>query len=1187
MQNVLKRFQDRLADSSRRNPAVYLKRLVRCIDYTDSELGVTPFTDKNAHKQLLTFIRYCDSRHKERGFSEQYVAEQFLEGFFADGSPFRAPLILTPVTFVVDRVAKKIKPNFSASIVNRSFLLALSKYHKLDISFAELETISVEDIFTFLEKNGITFIRKSAKGFVEGEVSKNLVESGWVLYNYKILGEFPQIQNSINQDYDTLIAQNISNELFSHVTGNITAHKLSYVEDPSEVNQYFITRPDVSQEQALLHARRERGIVIHGPPGTGKSQVITNTIADHLALGKTVLVVCEKRAALDVVYNRLQRLQDFAVLAHSPNRAQVYESMRQRIEKRNSLVTQTVQREDLLALSHEFDTTLRRVKSYVHTTQQKLACGHSPFFLYTHAQKEQVHTQIPFAHKFTQSQLTAFLAKVSQFETDSQRIFSDTYIWFNRKSFAKVDFALLTQQLQQLLRTCQKVSEFQPSLVKQDLVLFTPSPFMLKTMGWQLSHFNKFKDSIFRFIDPFWLFTAVRAKRVIREQQLGLLTKRWEVLSPEFKKVHLLLRGLPVNKQWREAFWNALYTYKSVNYVQGAIEALDDFTILQKLDSLSLSRFERKLFTILRNLPVLIGLDEQSTARTGKSKAVQSHKSSKVATQSSVAELSGVSWKSYLENSLYVSWLSVYEKSQGKSYAHSHYLTDVELLNTLLTKKHSQCADFLYQKLYDKLDSATQLLHEISKKRNIPTLRELIQQNEQSVFSQFPVWMCSPQTVSDIFPLKPDLFDVVIFDEASQTKLEQALPSIVRAKKMIVSGDDKQLPPTSFFETISDEEYELEVKALLEDESLLVRSKTVFPSVVLQHHYRSKQEPLIAFSNHAFYHGDLLVLPTNSITQKPITYLNVKGKWEDSVNSVEAKRVVSLIKERIGEKTIGVITFNSKQRDLILDLLDAEARKDSQFAKKLDAEFARNDEGEFVGLFVKNIENVQGDEREVIIFSIAYAKGVGGKLRYNFGPLNGMYGPNRLNVAISRAKEEIVLVTSLEPSEFTYKGEFAGPKLLERYLTYCHAISSGDTQRAQSILYALHDSAGGTARSSQAATQQLAADSFTVQFRTSLAAHITQHATAEQKGQNGLRVVESVGSEGYAFSAGLINSRSTKFAVVVETEDILMPITSIKEREVYRPSILKAYGWNVNRVYASEWYAHRNRILRQITNQKA
>ena len=379
-----------------------------------------------------------------------------------------------------------------------------------------------------------------------------------------------------------------------------------------------------------------------------------------------------------------------------------------------------------------------------------------------------------------------------------------------------------------------------------------------------------------------------------------------------------------------------------------------------------------------------------------------------------------------LMNTYYYTWIDYIEnkshifKVVKKIDEYNHIKKELEELyeiKVLKTRKHIQK---ILKSINIGDEAKIKIPHEANKKRRRKPLKEIIDLYENDVFNVAPVWLTTPDVVSAIFPLKKELFDIVIYDEASQMPVEYAIPSLYRAKRFVVAGDEKQLPPTDFFKASFDEDDD-EIDGIdeLEAKSLLELCKTRCPTVLLSFHYRAKYEEIINFSNYAYYNGKIAISP-NKHRGKPFEFIKINGRWENRKNYMEAKKVVEkvhkLLKEN-SEKSIGIITFNSEHRDLIMDELERRASEDDEFRKLYEKSLNLKKDNEDMSLFVRNIENVQGDERDIIIFSTAYAKDKDGKLRYNFGPLNRIGGENRLNVAITRAKEKVIIITSIEPED--------------------------------------------------------------------------------------------------------------------------------------------------------------------------
>jgi hypothetical protein len=328
------------------------------------------------------------------------------------------------------------------------------------------------------------------------------------------------------------------------------------------------------------------------------------------------------------------------------------------------------------------------------------------------------------------------------------------------------------------------------------------------------------------------------------------------------------------------------------------------------------------------------------------------------------------------------------------------------------------------------------------------------------LFDLRPVWMASPDTVAQIFPRQP-LFDVVIFDESSQCRLEEALPVLTRARRVVIAGDPKQLPPTRFFESAVSQSEASEPEgdqALFEEqqsevEDLLGAALNLeIEQAYLDVHYRSQNADLIEFSNQRFYDARLQAIPghpANRATSAPLRLIPVAGTYDERVNLREAQEVVAIVRQLLAQPqppSIGVACFNLSQRDAVVDALDDAAASDQGFASLLATARARQGPASFEGLFVKNLENVQGDERDHMIISTTYGPDPKGRFYRRFGPLGTAGGGRRLNVLVTRARQEVHLVTSIPREVYTALAPLAagqapsGAWLLFSYLQWAETL---------------------------------------------------------------------------------------------------------------------------------------------------
>jgi hypothetical protein len=332
------------------------------------------------------------------------------------------------------------------------------------------------------------------------------------------------------------------------------------------------------------------------------------------------------------------------------------------------------------------------------------------------------------------------------------------------------------------------------------------------------------------------------------------------------------------------------------------------------------------------------------------------------------------------------------------------------------------------------------LQHEASKKTKFTPVRDLTRRAGRALLELKPCWMMSPLAVAQYLP-STAMFDLCIIDEASQMPPEDAVGALSRSKQAMVVGDTNQLPPTSFFRKMIEDDEVDEDEAVL-DESILELANGVFrPARRLRWHYRSKHSGLISFSNQHIYDNDLIVFPSPSENRPDmgVSLVPVAGRYKSGVNGEEAATMIKATLRFMREhpdRSLGLVTLNQKQRDLLLEEWEHALAKDPHAAKYVEDWSERNDGLE--RFFIKNLENVQGDERDVIFIGTVYGpEKPGGTVMQRFGPISGLAGRRRLNVLFSRAKQQIVTFSSMtaadiKADEHSNQGAF----LLKRWLEY-------------------------------------------------------------------------------------------------------------------------------------------------------
>ncbi|TVQ90717.1 MAG: DUF4011 domain-containing protein [Deltaproteobacteria bacterium] len=460
------------------------------------------------------------------------------------------------------------------------------------------------------------------------------------------------------------------------------------------------------------------------------------------------------------------------------------------------------------------------------------------------------------------------------------------------------------------------------------------------------------------------------------------------------------------------------------------------------------------------------------------------------------------------------------------------------------------------------------------------------------VYDLKPIWLMSPLSISDAIPLDEQRFDVVIFDEASQIPLEEAVPAVYRAPQMIVVGDQMQLPPTNFFASGggdgASEDEPGDIHYDLEAESFLSHAARCLPTTMLGWHYRSRHEALIQFSNQAFYHGELLTVPdrlrgverepivvnepnegdeyATAVLDRPLTYHRMeRSPYVKRSNPGEADYIARLVRGLLAapeRPTIGIVAFSEAQQSTIESALAALGGEDPAFQRALDAELEREEDGQQVGLFVKNLENVQGDERDVIVLSVCYGPDPNGKMRMNFGPINKGGGEKRLNVVFSRAREHMAVVASIEHTAITNQYN-DGALCLRRYLHYAEACSRGDARTAATVLHTLRRGGRDPAKE--------------------VPSWIILDSLVDALEDEGLVVVRDLGSSGFRVdvAVGRDDEDALRVAVLVDAPrlgDDHQPLEAWHQR----PAVLRAFGWTVVPVLARAWLEDPDAVLARI-----
>jgi very-short-patch-repair endonuclease len=531
---------------------------------------------------------------------------------------------------------------------------------------------------------------------------------------------------------------------------------------------------------------------------------------------------------------------------------------------------------------------------------------------------------------------------------------------------------------------------------------------------------------------------------------------------------------------------------------------------------------------------------------------------------------------SVFQRSFYQKWLALVLQARKSllefnTLLHEQRITEFkELDQRILTENKNRLIrkvrDDIQKKLQEgpAVQAMSVLRREMARQRGLSPLRRTLKHAGPAIRAIKPCFMMSPLTVAQHLDSSQPGFDLVIFDEASQLPAEDAVGAISRAKQLVVVGDPKQLPPTNFFGVMNGQisaVFGEDGLPLYEDgESILEELMAAgLPTSRLKWHYRSAHESLIQFSNANFYDSELYTFPSVDFVGEELgvsfEYIE-NGVYEGKgLNLLEARRVVDAVEKHARQSpnlSLGVGTFNMRQQLAIQDEIESRRRLNPQ----LDAFCNQNNDEAF---FVKNLENIQGDERDVIFISVTYGKSLDGNLRYNFGPINGENGWRRLNVLASRARRRMKVFSSIRAEDISLVGlTSVGAGLLRRFLAYAESGKLDQNEISQS-----------------AETES--------PFEFEVYMELTRR---------GVKVTPQVGVTGYRIDLGILDDNHPgRYICGIECDGVSYHASeTARDRDRLRQQVLENRGWTIYRIWSTDWFKDRTgqitRIMELIENAR-
>ena len=1136
---------------------------------------------------LRLLKREIEEFAKETGRYELFVGYPFVTGNLNKDLTIKAPLILFPVVINVanDTTVSIEAKNDEFVQFNKVLLLAYAKQHRLNYdgmmtefdNLSDYKLKSVKDVLEYLSAYGFKF--EIDKNFGKGlckfsDIKENALPMGELqVVNSCVIGRFP-LANAIYNDYTLLEKKRLSSLAIEQLLQGKSTKKNKKFDQ----HTYTINDLDYAQESAVQKLNEYGNLVIYGPPGTGKSQTIVNIISDALCKNKKVLVVSQKKAALDVVFNRLKNLNSkcMFITDAEKNKVSFYERCNQMHQAvlNGGLQNENEANKNFDAVEENIQNEIKELETISNTLFSKTPFGLSLQEMYANSSR---------------------IGKTSaDYELYKKML--------KNKDLMSMDFKRLSSTLR-IIKDKNKAGQYfryielkrnNPLVdhIKPDVEIHVIN--QMKTYLKELTQRNIVPFDTAKHPHARQLMVYCLENDVENVNEMKPLIKM--ISSIDNKNLHTKLK-------WSKVFFPAYPFVKSklkqkeeeiaTNFestMQDIKEYVNNYSLLEKvLDKkgylMTIDNIVNGnsifLKLLLNALDDYIEIRDVNVAVKGLSEDERIILNFAFENSKNARQYREIVDK-ILQIRVYHEAIKYEEQNKTKL---SKIIDFDNITNRILSLKKDEkeisaniCLGKFkneYINFFNSCPESKNYLYQITKQQGLLPIRKMMELYGDFLLKLFPCWLLSPESVSTIFPLRKEMFDIILFDEASQVFIENTLPTIYRGKYIVVAGDSKQLRPTATFVkrymgNDSDEELDLATQAALEVESLLDLATSRFNSTNLTYHYRSRNEELINFSNYAFYDGKLQIAPnvSKNVGNKPIERIKVNGKWIGRRNQEEANAVVSLLKKLIKGKrnksSIGIITFNTEQENAIEDAIDAECQKDSAFRDAFIREQNRKENNEDTSIFIKNLENVQGDERDIIIFSIGYAQNEYGKVVAHFGPLSVEGGENRLNVAITRAKEKIYVVTSIEPEELMVEGsKNAGPKIFKQYLKYVRAVSNKNNKEVGFILDSFKPSLPES-------KEEIVSNSFENEIRDELV-------------KLGFSVETNLGNTDYKLSLAVYDKKLDKYLLGIECDYAAYKSSdSILERDVYRNKFLRSRGWDIIRVWSRDWWLNKTKVINNI-----
>ena len=1176
---------------------------------------------------------------------------QWMEaGVGANRKTYRAPILMVPVRLERSSMSEGVKMYRldEDTTVNTTLLEFMRS--QFGISVPDLDPLPMDDSGVDVPQV-MQIFRESVEGL-----------RGWEVFEEATIGCFSFGKFVMWKDMTERAEELKRSPLVNHLIGGggnfedgVDVFPASDVASHIEPGELFCpVSYDSSQLTAVLYSEMGKSFVLHGPPGTGKSQTITNIIAHNLAKGRRVLFVSEKKAALDVVKDRLDRigLTPFCLELHSnkTEKSRFYAQIKDALD-----VPETSSPDEWDRIVADFIKCRAELDGYVKALHKQYPNGLTAYNCFASAMTNggkaqpqliagdclaQTREEYRDARQAVQDLIDDFrsvsdeaLAAIPKLKSDAwsptlesglrdaadalapaAKEFAESIAPVagplgiaapekqlaemidvlaalknarktNRRVFAESG-KNTAELLKELIGLCERHEKCAAELSSYKLEKLAELDF--DGIAARLSE-NAGKFFIVKFF----------ANRALANELSGIVKTGAQKLTAE-----KLSQDLP--KMRELVSLERTFREKSDCAIDEMVDVSDDFraaaatacekweAFRERLDkfcefaddgvrSLAPAEIEEMCGAVVDNVSDLRNVMRyRKTVEHANGFGVGAFAAYIAENDDGNLDVLRVFDDAYAAKMLAAILAATPELAEFSGLSHDGRIAKFRELDARCTELSRQAvfaklAASLPRRRSGPCPEGTELgmiKRECEKKSRQKAVRQILAESKTLIPALKPCFLMSPLSVAQYLPVDAAPFDLIVFDEASQIPVWDAIGVIARGKQLIVVGDPKQMPPTNFFQKGEAEDDDEANEAIADQESILDECLVagVF-STYLNWHYRSRHESLIAFSNEHYYSNKLCTFPAaTSSPRLGVKFMFVpNGRFVKTgkgprVNEVEAKALVDYVCEQVlkpdyKKRSIGIVTFSMPQQRLIRDMLE-ERRAANRALERLLPE---DGEGAY---FVKNLENVQGDESDVILFSVGYAPDEDDRFTMNFGPLNLTGGERRLNVAVTRAKEQVVVFASIHATQIDAgedgRTKAVGAGHLKAFLEYAEKVSASQ--------------AAGSTTSQTANSEHQTANSFS-------------DLVADFLTDKGYEVDRDVGCSEHRVDIAIRDPKKPgSYIAGIECDGpSYARQRTVQDRDVNRSGVLRGLGWHMFRVWSVDWALDRQRaeqrLLDAITDQ--